>query len=177
MHRCRYCVASSVAMKESCGAERARRTRCSGRVPPPCRVGPIALRRRAKCCNRLVRRESVTTFDHVSGEKVGPCRENDHTARPGSMQPTNLSQRKRSCCVFALSPSPQSCLPASPRCQQILESYQADGLAGLPNEQVNTIMVVRVRAESASWDQLDPAMKDLLRTFWNSGSTAVANAQ
>jgi hypothetical protein len=60
--------------------------------------------------------------------------------------------------------------------QQILESYVEGGLTGLPTEQVNTIMVVRVRAEAASWDQLDPAMKDLLRTFWNSGSTAVASA-
>jgi hypothetical protein len=60
--------------------------------------------------------------------------------------------------------------------QQILESYQPNGLADLPSQQFNTIMVVRIRAESASWDQLDPAMKDLLRTFWNSGSTAVASA-
>jgi hypothetical protein len=60
--------------------------------------------------------------------------------------------------------------------QQILDSYVEGGLAGLPSEQFNTIMVVRVRAEAASWDQLDPAMKDLIRTFWNSSSTAVASA-
>ncbi|MBV8717561.1 MAG: hypothetical protein JOZ65_21070 [Chloroflexi bacterium] len=59
--------------------------------------------------------------------------------------------------------------------QQILDSYKDGGLAGLPSDQMNTIMVVRVRAEAASWDQLDPGMKDLLRTFWNSESTAVAS--
>src|SRR5262249_24853101 len=59
---------------------------------------------------------------------------------------------------------------------QILESYQDGGLIGLPSEQINTIMVVRVRAESASWDQLPPADKNLIRTFWNSSSTAVASA-
>jgi hypothetical protein len=61
--------------------------------------------------------------------------------------------------------------------QQILDSYKDGGLAGLPSEQINTIMVVRIRAESDSWDQLDPAMKDLLRTFWDSGSTAAAHAR
>ena len=60
--------------------------------------------------------------------------------------------------------------------QQILDSYQENGLADLPREQQDTVYLVRVRAEAASWDQLDPAMKDLLRTFWNSGSTAVASA-
>ena len=61
--------------------------------------------------------------------------------------------------------------------QQILASYQEGGLAGLPSEQLNTIMVVRIRAEAASWDQLDPTMKNLIRTFWDSSSTAVASAR
>jgi len=58
---------------------------------------------------------------------------------------------------------------------QIAESYIEGGLVGLPAEQINTIMVVRVQAESQAWDQLDPAAKNLIRTFWESESTAVAS--
>ena len=35
--------------------------------------------------------------------------------------------------------------------------------------------VVRVQAESQAWNQLDPAAKDLIRTFWDSEATAVAS--
>lgn len=60
--------------------------------------------------------------------------------------------------------------------QQILESYQEGGLLDLPSQQRDTIMVVKQRVESASWDELSPTEKNLLKTFWDSGSTAVASA-
>lgn len=59
---------------------------------------------------------------------------------------------------------------------QIAESYIDGGLAGLPVEQIATIMVVRQRAEAASWEQLNPVMKDLITTYWDTSSTAVASA-
>lgn len=60
--------------------------------------------------------------------------------------------------------------------EQITDSYLDGGLAGLPFEQFNTIMVVRKRAEEAAWDQLDAAQRDLIRSFWNSANN-VANAR
>ena len=59
--------------------------------------------------------------------------------------------------------------------QQIADSYLEGGLAGLPFERINTIMVVRVHAETASWDQLTPIDRDLIRTFWETSSQAVAS--
>lgn len=60
--------------------------------------------------------------------------------------------------------------------EQIADSYLDGGLAGLPFEQFNTIMVVRKRAEEAAWDQLDAGQRDLIRSFWNNTNN-VANAR
>ena len=59
--------------------------------------------------------------------------------------------------------------------EQIAESYREGGLAGVPSDRLNTIMVVRVWAEAAAWDELDPASRDLIRTYWESSSNAIAS--
>jgi hypothetical protein len=61
--------------------------------------------------------------------------------------------------------------------QQITASYEEGGLVGLPDEQINTILVVRQWAEAVSWDQLDPTQRDLIRTYWDSTATAVAKTR
>jgi hypothetical protein len=59
--------------------------------------------------------------------------------------------------------------------EQITASYLEGGLTDLPFDQFNRIMVVRQWAEAAAWDQLDASSRDLIRTYWESSSNAIAS--